>query len=194
MLTQPGYGFGEGDLKCVESREVATATKGDFASLLDDLFVAAETPAEHQPRPTIPFDYLAVAEELHSGRIKVSGDAVSAEYRLSGEDFEAELEALLGELEVEQKTEGSQSIPEQPAESEEVLIQTLSTDPAVIAIELGLNGPVSPDLNRLRRVFALKNHPDRVPSHLRQQALRRMQVANGLIDEAKRKAVAKARR
>ncbi|MEQ1942791.1 hypothetical protein ABMA32_10280 [Mesorhizobium sp. VNQ89] len=156
--------------------------------------MAAEVAAEPSPRHAIPFDYLAVAEELHSGRIKVSGDAVAAEYRLSSEDVEAELKALLGELEAEQGVEDSQPAMDRSVEAEDVSIQMLSTDPAIIAIELGLDGPASPDLNRLRRMFALKNHPDRVPSHLRQQALRRMQVANGLIDEAKRKAVAKARR
>ncbi len=179
----------------MSGREVVTATKRDFASLLDDLFVAAETPAEHQPRPTIPFDYLAVAEELHSGRIKVSGDAVSDEYRRSSQDFEAELKALLGEIEAEQKAEEAQPVSDQSAEdSTEVPISALSIDPAAIAVELGLDGSALPDLNRVRRIFALKNHPDRMPTHLRQRALQRMQVANGLIDEAKRKAVAKARR
>nr|WP_292765144.1 hypothetical protein [Mesorhizobium sp.] len=162
--------------------------------MLDDLFVAAETPAAQEPRPTIPFDYLTVAEELHSGRIKVSDDDVSAEYRRSSEDFAAELKALLGELEAEQKAEDAEQAADQSVEvSDDVLVETLSTDPDAIAIELGLDGSALPDLGRLRRAFALKNHPDRVPSHLRQRALQRMQVANGLIDEAKRKAVAKAR-
>lgn len=182
------------EVESLFGREVVTSTKRDFASLLDDLFVAAETPAVHEPRPSIPFDYLSVAEELHSGRIKVSGDAVSAEYRHSSEDFAAELKALLGELETERKAEESPTAADlSDAEPNDFLVETLSIDPAAIAVELGLDGPALPDLSRLRRLFALKNHPDRVPSHLRQRALKRMQVANGLIDEAKRKAVAKAR-
>ncbi len=168
--------------------------KRDFASLLDDLFVAAEPPATPEPRPTIPFDYLAVAEELHSGRIKVSGDAVSAEYRHSSEDFAAELKALLGELEAGQTAgEAPKAGDQSDADSNDIPVEALSIDPAAIAVELGLDGPALPDLSRLRRVFALKNHPDRVPTHLRQRALQRMQVANGLIDEAKHRAVAKRR-
>lgn len=148
----------------------------DFASLLDDLFVAAEKPEAAAPRPTIPFDYLAVAEELHSGRIKVSGDSVAAEYRETGESFEAELAAILTEApSVAEAVEG----PELP-----------SVEPEAIAAELGLANTVSTDLGKLRRSFAFKNHPDRVAPHLRQRALARMQVANGLIDEARRQASA----
>jgi hypothetical protein len=152
--------------------------------LLDDLFVAADEPVEPAPRATISFDYLAVAEELHSGRITVSGGEAAAEYREAGEGIEAELEALLGEVGVEQ------DITEPPAE----IVIELPVEPEIIAVELGLNEAKPADLGRLRRVFALKNHPDRVPAHLRQNALKRMQVANGLIDEAKRRALAKARR
>ena len=41
---------------------------------------------------------------------------------------------------------------------------------------------------RIRRDFAFKNHPDRVAPHLRQHAMVRMQVANMLIDDARRAA------
>jgi len=67
--------------------------------------------------------------------------------------------------------------------------------PESIAAELGLNQPKSAtDFGRMRRSFAFSNHPDRVAPHLRQRAMIRMQVANMLIDEAKRRAVAGARR
>jgi len=169
-------------------REAATGTNRDFASLLDDLFVAAEKPADPLSRPTIPFDYLAVADELHSGRIKVSGEAAASEYRQAGEAIEAELEALLGEVGVEEPAPG-------PAESAEVLsIEAPSIEPDAIALELGLADAAPSDLGKLRRAFALKNHPDRVAPHLRQVALTRMQVANGLIDEAKRRALARTKR
>ena len=63
-----------------------------------------------------------------------------------------------------------------------------SVDPEEIARELGLEGAAKPrDLDRLRRDFALRNHPDRAPEHLRARAVIRMQVANMLIDEAKRR-------
>lgn len=134
-------------------------------------------------RPAIPFDYLAVAEELHSGRIKVSSADAAAEYRTAGESVEAELKVLLDEVRLEE------SAPDGPAE--EITAEALPIEPEAIAVELGLEGADLAAIGRLRRVFALRNHPDRVPQHLRQRALQRMQVANGLIDEAKRRALAK---
>jgi hypothetical protein len=168
--------------------EAATGTNRDFASLLDDLFVAAEKPADSAPRPAIPFDYLAVADELHSGRIKVSDEAVASEYRWTGEAMEAELETLLDEVALEQ------AAPPEAALDELSSVEPPSVEPEAIALELGLARAAPADLGRLRRAFALKNHPDRVAPHLRQVALKRMQVANGLIDEARRRALAKAKR
>lgn len=166
----------------VSSWEAVTGTNRDFASLLDDLFVAAEKPAETAPRPTIPFDYLAVAEELHSGRIKVSDKAATSEYRQAGEGVEAELEALLGDVGLEE------------AEPQAEPVEPPSTEPDAIALELGLAEAAPADFGKMRRAFALKNHPDRVAPHLRQLALKRMQVANGLIDDAKRRALARTKR
>lgn len=144
--------------------------------------MAADRPAETAPRPTIPFDYLAVADELHSGRIKVSGETAAAQYREVGEVTEAELSALLDEVEVAEKPDAPETV-EPP-----------SIEPDAIAAELGLADATPADFGRLRRAFALKNHPDRVAPDLRQRALQRMQVANGLIDEAKRRALARTKR
>jgi hypothetical protein len=44
----------------------------------------------------------------------------------------------------------------------------------------------STDLKLIRRRFAKVNHPDRVPPAIREQATRRMTIANSLIDEALR--------
>ncbi|MBA3447471.1 MAG: hypothetical protein H0T56_07655 [Pseudaminobacter sp.] len=158
---------------------MGTGANRDFASLLDDLFVA-RTPADESPRrPSIPFDYLSVADELHSGRIKLSGDAAAAEYRKTDEGFEAELAALLGQA-------GVLFTDQAPTEED-----LPSIEPAAIASELGLNAVKgASDLGRMRRAFAFKNHPDRVAPHLRQRAMVRMQVANMLIDDAKRRAAA----
>ena len=139
--------------------------------------MATEKSEDAGPRPTIPFDYLAVAEELHSGRIKVSSNSAAAEYRDAGAGFEAELAALLSEAQDVPETVESRDLP--------------SVEPEVIAAELGLATAVSADFGKLRRSFAFRNHPDRVAPHLRQLALARMQVANRLIDEAKRRAIAK---
>ena len=42
------------------------------------------------------------------------------------------------------------------------------------------------DLKLIRRRFAMANHPDRVAPDIREQATRRMTIANSLIDEALR--------
>ena len=64
-----------------------------------------------------------------------------------------------------------------------------SIEPEAISRELGLSGSMpSAELGAKRRAFAFKNHPDRVAPHLRQRAMVRMQVANMLIDEAKKAA------
>ena len=44
----------------------------------------------------------------------------------------------------------------------------------------------SHDLKLIRRKFAMANHPDRVAPQIREQATRRMTIANMLIDEALR--------
>ncbi|HMM63195.1 MAG: hypothetical protein WA975_20330 [Mesorhizobium sp.] len=152
--------------------------------MLDDLFVASGMPehAEGGARPSIPFDYLSVADELHSGRIKVSGEVFDAEYRATGADLAAEFAALLADA----------NIAQEPAAPDERL---LPIDPESIAAELGLSKvKKAADFGRLRRSFAFSNHPDRVAPHLRQRAMIRMQVANMLIDDARRKALAAVRR
>ena len=46
------------------------------------------------------------------------------------------------------------------------------------------NGMTAADLNALRRRFALAYHPDRAEASEREQAGRRMMIANMLIDQA----------
>jgi curved DNA-binding protein CbpA len=47
-------------------------------------------------------------------------------------------------------------------------------------------GLTANDLKVIRRKFAMVHHPDRVPASAREQATRRMTIANCLIDEALR--------
>lgn len=175
-------------LRAPASREeaaIASAGK-NFAAVLDDLFLASEPAQEGGAKPSIPFDYLAVAEELHSGRIRVSSETLAAEYRENGDDpadLAAEFAAVLDRMQPLQDAAG------EPGE------RLLPVDPDSIAAELGLGQPGAPvDFGQLRRAFAFSNHPDRVAPHLRQRAMVRMQIANMLIDDAKRKAEAAASR
>lgn len=160
-----------------EEAVLGTNTNRDFASLLDDLFVNPAPFEEASPPLSVPFDYMSVADELHSGRIKVSTETVTAEYRDASENFEAGFAALLSNL-------------DRLAADEVAEIEKLPPiDPEAIAKELGLAAAkASADFGRLRRSFAFHNHPDRVAPHLRQRAMVRMQVANMLIDDAKRRA------
>ena len=151
--------------------------------MLDDLIIASER-GEDGARPSIPFDYLSVADELHSGRIKVAGESVAAEYREAGADLAAEFVALLDQAKLTLATEEHKAEEGLPP-----------IDPESIAGELGLESTgKNADFGRMRRNFAFANHPDRVAPHLRQRAMIRMQVANMLIDEAKRRALAGVRR
>jgi hypothetical protein len=59
----------------------------------------------------------------------------------------------------------------------------ISLDPERILSELGLHrGASEADIPLLRREFALRNHPDRVPPELRDLATKRMMIANDLFD------------
>src|SRR5258705_5796313 len=63
-----------------------------------------------------------------------------------------------------------------------------------VALELQLSDDLEPaSLERIRRTFAYRNHPDRVgPAH-KLHALQRMTAANVLIDQALKAARARAR-
>lgn len=137
----------------------------DFASLLDDMLKAP--PAEESgPRPTIPF---AVTPPL---------DAIDAFWSSVSSEFVA---GLYGQ------TAGAS--PPGAGESD-----LPPVNPDRIAAELGLDRSAPPkNLDRLRRAFAFKNHPDRMPVEQRERAMRRMQVANRLIDEAKRTGAGRAK-
>ena len=61
------------------------------------------------------------------------------------------------------------------------------TEDQAIAEELGLSPDLATiDLQRIRRDFAKKNHPDRFEPGRRTNAARRMSIANMLIDEQMR--------
>lgn len=146
----------------------ASRHNSDFASVLDELIAQKAGEGANDAGPAVRLDYLAVADELLSGKIVISRDGAAAEYASGA-------------------AEGtSKPVVETPPLAPEQ--ESLDTDPDRIARELGLDKGRAPrDLDALRRRFASANHPDRVPQHLRGDAMVRMQIANMLIDEAKRK-------
>lgn len=174
-----------GNMQAKQGAKIVGRGDRNFAAVLDDLLIAAEMHEDAAPKPSIPFDYLAVADELHSGRIKVSTETIDAEYR---ENDLGDLAAEFGKL-----LDQNAMMPSELAKPADEKL--LPTDPESIAAELGLGRlDASPNYSKLRRSFAFSNHPDRVAPHLRQRAMVRMQIANMLIDDAKRKALAAARR
>jgi hypothetical protein len=64
------------------------------------------------------------------------------------------------------------------------------TAPDAIVRELALHRVADlKSLDRVRREFAFRNHPDRMRPEWRDRAMARMQTANRLIDEAKQRLV-----
>ncbi len=141
----------------------------DFTSVLDELLAEDRELDSGEAAPRMRLDPLSVAEELHSGRIVISPEDAAAAYRADvGDDPEERIE-----------------VEAPPIAPEPV---SLDTDPKAIARELGIEKlRTLDDLDALRRRFASTNHPDRVAEHLRADAMIRMQIANGLIDDAKRR-------
>jgi len=155
-------------------------TNRDFATLLKDLLAESENDGRGAAGPaSVSFDYLAVADELLSGRITVADETVAAVYRETAGDVDETVEALF-EAAAIAKAAAPVELP--------------PVEPEAISRELGIksNTPVA-DLAHIRRAFAFRNHPDRVAPHLRPRALLRMQVANMLIDDARRRALAAVR-
>jgi hypothetical protein len=63
--------------------------------------------------------------------------------------------------------------------------QPRAESPQAISDELGLNENLTQDeLNRLRRLYMWRNHPDRHSEAQRENATRRVAIANMLLDQA----------
>jgi hypothetical protein len=144
---------------------MSALSNSDFAQLLDELMRVEQEPSPGV-RASIPFDFL-----METIRAEVpSAHGAAADY------FDA-LSAL-DEVSVTALDE----------------VELPSIEPEAVADELRLcEATEARDLDQLRREFAFRNHPDRVGPELRDRAMIRMQIANRLIDEAKRRALAGAR-
>jgi hypothetical protein len=144
---------------------MGTFTTKDFASLLDEVLAAGDPPDPGSAtRPSIPFDFFHSAEEL-SLAVPVDDPNAAAEYLFAAADkFSVVIET-------------PPLAPELP-----------SVAPFDIAQELRITGRERAEaLDRIRRDFAFANHPDRVSADLRDRAMVRMQIANQMIDDAKRR-------
>ena len=123
------------------------------------------------PSRAASVDYLLAIDELHSGRITISRDAAAGEYETTAADvFEA----------VSPTTFVRHKVVEEPLPP---------IDQPAIERELGLTGARRRISTRCAGASRRANHPDSVGPGLRERAMIRMQIANMLTDEAKRKAV-----
>jgi hypothetical protein len=134
-----------------------TPTQSNFEALIEDLFTKVD-PQDEAPRVPHPFslDSLEAAWELASN--------ARGTPRLTTKDQSQSLSSARG------------------YDASETTFE-VSLDPDKIASELGLKPDAAEaDIVALRREFALRNHPDRVPAELRSVATERMMIANDLID------------
>ena len=139
----------------------------DFASFLEDLVEPSATPAEGDG---FSDDAAVAAPSIPFGLV---GDSPADLPHKSGPELAAA--AYLG---LNADWAGGEALPE--------------TAPEAIARELSLHRIADvKSLDRLRREFAFRNHPDRVRPDWRQAAMARMQTANRLIDEAKERLAGK---
>ncbi len=135
----------------------------DFAALLDDLIEEAAANEGATLAPSLRFDMLEQIERIR-----------------------AETPALAGEEAIRSYEMASSAAPAFRPVIETSREPPFPTDRASIERELAITSKSSrTELDRLRRDFARRNHPDGVANHLRQRAMVRMQIANMLIDEAR---------
>ncbi len=145
-----------------------TFTTSEFTSLLDELLARSER-EDASARPSMPFGYVAPNDAVEELWASMPSDFVESVYRDSDQ------------RETVRDTPGMET-PEPAA------APLPPVDPDVIAAELRMaNARWPKDFDRIRREFAMANHPDRVEPRLRDRAVIRMQIANMLIDQEKRR-------
>lgn len=136
---------------------VETEMARDFASFLEDLLIESGDKEERARIAAPPSVPFAFLDDTARDGGSDAADPANAAYRLLKEELLAEISAP-------------------------------DTNPDAIARELGLDRVRDlKSLRRLRRSFAFHNHPDRVKPQWRDQAMIRMQIANQMIDETKRR-------
>ena len=159
--------------------EVSVGAKGelDFTELLDDLLAAsAEAGIGEEDDPAAPslrVDLLAQIERLQTHSRPLFTERAMNAYRENATGPEAS---------------GATSRKAVAPDLQPALDDLFFLDPQSISRELGIDSSKMPEeLDRARRSFAMRYHPDRVPEAMRERAVLRMQIANMLIDEAKRR-------
>ncbi|SDR62284.1 hypothetical protein SAMN05519103_07801 [Rhizobiales bacterium GAS113] len=172
--------------------------RADFADVLDTVGRGAALrledeepglgPAAGNSAAASSFDFLQALDSIAEPQTQASWEVGNAFANLYAD--------LATEALVEEPP--SEPLPPYVAEPETRPTQTASQrsdqscDPMALVTELGLRPGLKPtELKRIRRAFALDNHPDRLDPSRRELASRRMTLANSLIDEALRRTKAR---
>lgn len=148
----------------------------DFTSLLDDLIAASEAaeaaePEEDTAPPSLRIDMLDQIERLQAANKSLFTDRAVREYQSHAGNGPT-----------------IRTSPENMPHLQPALEDLFFLDPESISKELGIVNKSRPEeLDRARRTFAMRYHPDRVPEEFRERAALRMQIANMLIDDAKKR-------
>lgn len=134
---------------------IRTPLPSNFEALLTDFFNDADEASEI-PQPSHRFSI---------GSLEAAWD-VAAQARASP-----------------RREEFNRNAPQMAYRDESPPPLAASLDPHKILSELGLHSDATEgEISILRREFALRNHPDRVPADLRDIATQRMMIANDLMD------------
>jgi hypothetical protein len=144
------------------------------AAMADEEEVASQASERTSPEPARSSDFFGALDRM-AGRIRtyISAGLLSRFYADDAFRSADEPEPI----EPEAQPAPHQTHPPQPPKSEhEAVIDELHLTPNLTC----------EDLARIRREFAKINHPDRVLPPLREEATRRMTIANSVIDEALR--------
>jgi hypothetical protein len=177
-----------------------TDLRADFGDILDTVGRDAESASEDETLGLEPagreaaaasFDFLqaldTIAERQTPGPEEEAVNAFAGLYA----DIAVETSADPEPPELPPADVAEPEAPTLRAEPARVALPE-SSDPQALATELGLRPGLKPaELRRIRRAFALDNHPDRLDEAHRELASRRMTLANSLIDEALRRTKAR---
>lgn len=142
----------------VNTMRPRTPLPSSFETLIADLFEKTD-PTDEAPRPSHLF----------------SINSLEAAWEVAANSRAMPRKTAVGNFDARR--------PHYAEEGDGDTARTVLLDPYRIMSELGLHSrSTEAEVVVLRREFALRNHPDRVPAELRDVATQRMMIANDLMD------------
>jgi hypothetical protein len=148
-----------------------------FQSVLDRLKADDDDRDDHDVQPS---------SRIHGFTTGLAFDVMEGVSAASAKPGQAYLDILEFDVPTEEEIPPAQSVPEPEPPPEPVMPEHLSRiSPQEVATELSISArDTVQSLGEKRRAFAKKNHPDGVDGRFRENAAKRMTIANLMIDEA----------